>query len=120
MLHLTGVVKTTRRKTADDTEKVYHRVNLHRVMLLSEVLEQMAGGVEFRLRLEDLTVNVINELEDILTNHGGSKTIKLVITDSHEERPLSLEMNTYHYKVGLTHDLIDRLRTITPFDIKLN
>ena len=120
MLHLTGVVKTTRRKMSDDSEKVYHRVNLHRVMLLSEVLEQMAGGVELRLRLEDLTVDTINELEDILTNHGGNKTIKLTITDSHEDRPLSLEMNTYHYKVALTHDLIERLRTVTPYDIKLN
>ena len=104
----------------DDSEKVYHRVNLHRVMLLSEVLDQMAGGVEFRMRLEDLTADTINELEDILTNHGGNKTIKLIITDSHEERPLSLEMSTYHYKIALTHELIERLRTITPYDIKLN
>jgi DNA polymerase-3 subunit alpha len=120
MLHLTGIVKTTRRKMTDGTEKVYHRVNLQRVMLLSEVLEQMAGGVEFRVRLQDLDMNLIDQLEDLLSTHGGNKTIKMVITDSHEEKPLSLEMSTYQYKVELSHDLIERLKLITPYDIKLN
>ena len=120
MLLLTGIVKTNRNRDKDGNEKVYHRVNLSKVALLSEALEQLSSGMEIVIKLTDLNSMLIEVLEETLGNHKGGKPLTLIITDSYNDKQISLDMKTFEYKVELTHDLIDKLRTITPLDLRLN
>ncbi len=119
MLLLSGTVQTGwKSKNENSTENL--RIKLLNVNLLSEVLEAKSNGVELVFKLQDLNAELIDMLEDALKLYKGSKSLKVTITDSYDEKPLSLEMKTFEYKIDLTHDLIEKLRNITPLDIRLN
>ena len=120
MLHFTGRVEVRKRKNADGDEFINYRVSIDRIMMMSEVMSNLSNGVELRMQLADLDDHVIDDLREILIAHSGQKPIKLIFLDAYEKNNLALELNSYVYKVELTHDLLEKFKLIKPLDVRLN
>lgn len=93
-------------------------VNVHKMQLLSEILEGMAKRVVITVNVTELTQELYDSLKQIFEKYKGDKNILFVMND--RENKSQLKMPAQNLKVEISKDLLKELRELPELKIGLN
>lgn len=93
-------------------------VNISRMQLLSDVIEDAVKSVVVAMSINDLTEDLYKELLQLLLIHKGEKSLSFIIKD-HESQQ-HLKMQALSVKIEINKELIQSLRNFPQFEIALN
>lgn len=93
-------------------------VNIHKMQLLSEILEGIAKKVVITVNLEDLTQEIYEALKEIFERYKGDKNLLFVLNDMESKKQIKLPAN--YAKVEINKDLLRELREIPNLKVGLN
>lgn len=93
-------------------------VNVQRMQLLSEVLDDIAKRVVITLNLSDLDDEVFKDLVEIINKHKGDKKLSFVVRD--RESKTELRMPAQKANIDINKELLRELRAIANLKVNLN
>ncbi|HUH35764.1 MAG TPA: DNA polymerase III subunit alpha [Moheibacter sp.] len=93
-------------------------VNISRMQLLSEVIEDNVKMVVITMGIDDLTEALYAELSAVLNEHKGDKKVTFIVKD--EATKTLLKMQALSLKIEINKELIQSLRNFEQFDVSLN
>jgi len=83
------------------------RLQFQHVMLLQDVLGQLAKKVTLNIRQEDITPELTQKLKGLIDTHPGDKPVQVVVFDQEEE--VKLHLSSRRLKVDVQPQLLDAL-----------
>jgi len=83
------------------------RLQFQHVMLLQDVLGQLAKKVTLNIRQEDITPELTQKLKGLIDTHPGDKPVQVVVFDQEEE--VKLHLSSRRLKVEVQPQLLDAL-----------
>src|SRR5690554_2353141 len=96
--------------------KVY--VNIIRMQLLSDVLDDMAKKIVISLDIAYLADALVSDLVQILMKHEGEKKLSVIVKDKSTKTKLG--MTSHKAKVDINKELLKELRSISHLKVNLN
>src|SRR5690606_31325541 len=103
-LYLTGSVHPNKWKDGEFEFKINH------IMLLSDVRSKMVKGLRVHIDLDDLTLELMEKLEDITHKYKGEAKLFINIIDKKEN--ITLDLMSTKYNVDPSNDMIKELKSI--------
>jgi DNA polymerase III subunit alpha len=88
------------------------------ITLLSSVKDELIKSVTIRVKIEDLSLELISELIQFVKENPGETELKFLIIDLNEK--LSIPMFSRIVKVRLNNNLISYLEDHPSLDFKVN
>ncbi|MEM7550032.1 MAG: DNA polymerase III subunit alpha [Bacteroidota bacterium] len=88
-----------------------------KIDLLSEIRDKMCGGVQINFPIEQLSLEVIDNLERLSEENPGKQLIKFIVQDRAEN--ISIEMLSRKYKVELNDKVLSKLEENDSMDFML-
>ena len=83
------------------------RIQFQQVMLLQDVLSQLAKKLTLNIRQEDITPELTQKLKGLIDAHPGDKPVQVVVFDQEEE--VKLHLSSRRLKVDVQPQLLDAL-----------
>jgi DNA polymerase-3 subunit alpha len=83
------------------------RIQFQQVMLLQDVLSQLAKKLTLNIRQEDITPELTQKLKGLIDAHPGDKLVQVVVFDQEEE--VKLHLSSRRLKVDVQPQLLDAL-----------
>lgn len=93
-------------------------VNIIRMQLLSDVLDDMAKKIVISLDIAYLTDALVSDLVQILMKHEGEKKLSVIVKDKSTKTKLG--MTSHKAKVDINKELLKELRAISHLKVNLN
>ncbi|MBN2348575.1 MAG: DNA polymerase III subunit alpha [Bacteroidales bacterium] len=88
------------------------------IAMLSSAKEELIKSILIRVPLENLTGDLIENLQNYIPENGGKIDLKFYIYDKSEG--ISIEMFSRNRRIALTDQLVDFLKRTPELDFKLN
>ena len=109
--------KIQERRRWKEDQPVELEFKIHSIELLSELKDKTTRGVKLNVHLEDISPQLIDDIENLLTDFNGEKDIKLRIKDN--ENKIDLEMLSRKYRINPTQEFFDKIDTMVGVDYQL-
>ncbi len=93
------------------------RLSFNNIQLLQDILEDFSKKITLNLDINEVNENKINDLNRLLSNYKGKKTIHFVVYDNDEKLKLTLPSRTR--KVNINNEFLAQLKK-EQINFKLN
>ena len=103
-LYLTGSVHPNKWKEGEFEFKI------NQIMLLSDVRSKMVKGLRVHIDLDDLTLDLMEKLEEITQKYKGEAKLYINVIDKKEN--ITLDLMSTRYFVDPSNDMIKELETL--------
>ena len=92
---------------------------IHNIEHLSEIRERMTKGLELQLRLDYISDQIIEEIEQFSSENPGKNQLKLNVIGTFEDRMISLEMMSRKYAIDINESFLKKLERWDEIDYKV-
>jgi DNA polymerase III subunit alpha len=93
-------------------------VKPYQIQYLSDVGDKMFRQLIVKLRLHDVRLNLVNELDELLNSHKGSVPVRLQIVDV--EKNWNVPMISKLHKVKVHNELVAAIRELTNGEVSVS
>ena len=105
------------RKRWKDDQPIELEFKIFSIELLSELKEKTTKGIKINIHLEDLSPQMIDDIEKLVIDFKGDKDLKLRLKDG--ENKIDLDMLSRKYRVDPSQEFFEKMDGMVGIDYQL-